>query len=152
MSDYIKRLLGQLVAGLLSYATRLARLTALRQLLEESTAALEEAAHLEAKGHPELARFLRAELDDTLDTALGAGPERRPALNGDAAHDPFALPRPMDAAPTGAAGEGTRPPQRRGRRPSAASAAKPEQQMLRENPAAPADSTASPTATTNPHL
>jgi len=51
MTDYLKRIFSQLVAGLLAQASRLVRLAALRQVLEEYTAALEEAAQLEARSH-----------------------------------------------------------------------------------------------------
>ena len=96
MSDYLKRIFAQLVAGLLAHASRLVRLAALRQLLDESTAVLEEAAHLEAKGQPQLARYLRAELNDTLSDVLAADAVPEPSLNGGGQSRPFRLapPRP----------------------------------------------------------
>ena len=151
MTDYLKRIFGQLVAGLLAQASRLVRLAALRQVLEEYTAALEEAAQLEARGQPATAKFLRDELDDTLGTTLGAaGPAPPPALNGDG-HHPFSLPRP-DTAASQAEGEGSPPPRRRGRPSSRANGAKPAAEAPQEQAAEQADPTSSPKATPDHHL
>ena len=144
MSDYLKRIFGQLVAGLLAYASRLARLAALRQLLDESTAVLEEAAHLEAKGQPQLARYLRAELDDTLSDVLAADAVPQPSLNGGGNHDPFALPRP-DTTANQPAGEGSAQPRRRGRRPGKNGAKPADEQPPQQQQAAPqSDPTVAP--------
>ena len=152
MTDYLKRIFSQLVAGLLAQASRLVRLAALRQVLEEYTAALEEAAQLEARGQPALAKFLRDELDDTLGTTLtAAGPAPPPALNGDG-HHPFSLPRP-DTAASQAEGEGSPPPRRRGRPSSRANGAKAGAgEQPQEQAAEQADPTSSPKATPDHHL
>lgn len=143
MSDYLKRIFGQLVAGLLAYASRLARLAALRQLLDESTAVLEEAAHLEAKGQPQLARYLRAELNDTLSDVHAADAVPQPSLNGGGNHDPFALPRP-DTTANQPAGEGSAQP-RRGRRPGKNGAKRADDQPPPQEQAAPqSDPTVAP--------
>ena len=51
MTDYVKRFLNMVVVSFLAHANRLARLVAVRHLVEAYTEAFEEAAQLEAKGH-----------------------------------------------------------------------------------------------------
>lgn len=135
------KFLGPLVAALLAFTTRLARLTALRELLEESTAALDEAARLEAKGHPQLANYVRSQIDETLGGSVAAG--GAPAVNGNGQPPPFELPRPTPAGLNPPAGQGMAP-RRRGRRPSGADGVQ-QLELPRENPADPADPMSSPT-------
>ena len=61
----------------------------------ESTAVLEEAVQLEAKGQPQLARYLRAEVNDTLSDVLAADAVPQPSLNGGGNHDPSPCPAPI---------------------------------------------------------
>ena len=139
MTDLIKRSIGHVIGALVSLASRLARVALARELIDSFTTAYDEASRLEAKGQPQLARYLRAELDDTLGTTLSAGPAPQPSLNG-GDHDPFGLPRPSAAALSGPAGEGASPPRRRGRRPGT-NGAQPAQEAPREEAAEPADPT-----------
>ena len=127
MTEYVIRFLNMLVAALLAPAHRLARLAAVRHEVEAYSAAYEEAQALEASGKPELAKLLRAELEQTIGATLTAGPAPHPALNDDGnLHPPFALepPRPADSGPTAnppaspPEGQGSPPPPRRRGRPS----------------------------------
>ena len=149
MTEYVMRFLSMLVARLLAQAERLARLAAVRHEVTQYAAAYEEATALEASGRPELAKLLRAELDQTIGSALTAGPTPQPALNEGGNGRPFAAgatlttgatfalepPRPQDAVPSAdqppspPEGEGptsTPAARRRPRRPKKAKA--PEQQ------------------------
>ena len=76
MTEHVKRFLSMLVEALLGQAHRLARLAAVRHEVESYSLAYEEADSLEASGKPELARLLRAELEQTIGTALPAAPRR----------------------------------------------------------------------------
>ena len=98
MSDYIKRLFNMLIAAILAHANRLAHLAAIRHEMEAYAAAYDEANLLEAAGKPELARFARAQIEETLGSARAADVAPQPAVNGDGEPHPFGLPRPTQAA------------------------------------------------------
>ena len=74
---------------------------------------------------PQLAKLLRAELEQTIGTALPAAPMPERALEVDGNHRPFALEPPRAAEPGPSADQpasepeeqGTTPPRRRGRPP-----------------------------------
>ena len=153
MSDYIKRLFNMLIAAILAHANRLAHLAAIRHEMEAYAAAYDEANLLEAAGKPELARFARAQIEETLGSARAADVAPQPAVNGDGEPHPFGLPRPTQAALGPQQGrESTTAPRRRGRRPSGANGAKtPPQEAPPQNPAGQADPTAPPTITSDQH-
>ena len=145
MSDYLKRIFGQLVAGLLAYASRLVRPgRPASKLLDESTAVLEEAAHLEAKGQPQQPREVPAgRWSTTPSDVLAADAVPQPSLNGGGNHDPFALPRP-DTTANQPAGEGSAQPRRRGRRPGKNGAKPADEQPPQQQAAPQSDPTVAP--------
>ena len=125
MTEHVKRFLSMLVEALLGQAHRLARLAAVRHEVESYSLAYDEADSLEASGKPQLARLLRAELEQTIGTVLPAAPMPERALEVDGNHRPFALEPPRAAEPGPSADQpasepeeqGTTPPRRRGRPP-----------------------------------
>ena len=126
MTEHVKRFLSMLVEALLGQAHRLAQLAAVRHEVETYTLAYEEADSLEASGKPQLARLLRAELEQTIGTALPAAPAPERALEVDGNHRPFALEPPPHAAEPGPSADqpasepqrqDTPAPRRRGRPP-----------------------------------
>ena len=112
MTEHVKRFLSMLVEALLGQAHRLARLAAVRHEVESYSLAYEEADSLEASGKPELARLLRAELEQTIGTALPAAPAPERALDVDGNHRPFALEPPRAAEPGPSADQPASEPQR----------------------------------------
>lgn len=104
---------------------------------------------MEAGGKPELARFARAQIDETLSSALSA--VDLPAVNGNGELPPFALPRPTATGLNPPEGQGTAP-RRRGRRPSGADGANtPREETSQDEPVERTDPTGPPaTPSTDP--
>ena len=125
MTEHVKRFLSMLVEALLGRANcDFAPLAAVPHEVESYSLAYDEADSLEASGKPQLARLLRAELEQTIGTVLPGRPAREQALDVDGNHRPFALEPPRAAEPGPSpepAGERTatagRPARRRRGRP-----------------------------------
>ena len=106
MTEHVKRFLSMLVEALLGQAHRLARLAAVRHEVESYSLAYEEADSLEASGKPELAKLLRAELEQTIGTALHGRPCAGAGAGRGRQSPPF---RTGAAAPRGGAWPLSRP-------------------------------------------